>query len=438
MANDQLPANRRPMTAVEQRNADNARKSEVIKDRLKDAIEDQRPSIEAFLAVFGISFDVFNAGLTVFLSKQQREQPEFFVDLHIPSFMEALTRIAMNGLMPDGKEAAIAAYRDRDLGAKVAQAMFMRDGFVKVLWRTGMVKSINDQVVTVKEYEGGRFDYEEGDQGFITHKVDLMRKDSDPVVAAYCVIELVGGGVMREVVPKDELDKMAKMSKSPARQSWAHQMHRKGAIRRIMGKMPRDKAIVQLLQHDDASYDFAKLDAPAEGAPDHKTLFSGKPIRQKKVKAEPLAIEQGADMVVGTAAADLKEGDMVDVQVDFKDGRMEPVPGQVIHKTEEQQVMEDNERDAMGSDEPPFVLRAIITTKNGVQEYEPGPAGAEFWFGDIQQKMKVLDAETLPAFWGKNLQFIQEAGQHGHADYAMKLVTLARDLGLSWEGSHRG
>jgi hypothetical protein len=73
---------------------------------------------------------------------------------------------------------------------------------------------------------------------------------------------MTNGGVMREVVPKAELDKIARMSRSPARKEWAHQMHRKAAIRRIMGKMPREPAISQLLAHDDLSYDLPQGPAP--------------------------------------------------------------------------------------------------------------------------------------------------------------------------------
>lgn len=222
---------------------------------------------------------------------------------------------------------------------------------------------------------------------------------------------------MREVVPKDELDKMAKMSKSPARQAWKHQMHRKGAIRRIMGKMPRQKDIVQLLAHDDATYDSNLLKAPAEGAPTHKDIFGGRPVRQKRGR-QTAAIEHTSvapmDMVDGE-----RERELVPSEDDIADERREV-----------QQIIDDDEdrHEPLPADEPAFILHAIITTKNGVQQFPP--AQAEFWFGDIQQKMKALEGDPLRAFWKANEGFINEAGRNGYAPYAMKLLEQATDLGL--------
>lgn len=215
--------------------------------------------IAQFLSLYGESYERFEGGLKMFLMRQMQTQPDFFEKVTAISFMEALLRCAKDGLIPDGKEAAISAYKDKG-GLGVATYMPMRAGYVKVLWRTGLIRSINDQVVTADEEKSGRFEYEEGDRGFIRHRPSMLRKDTDPIVAAYCVVELVGGGLLREVVMQADLVKIAAMSRSPARQAWAHQMHRKAAIRRIMGKMPREKAIAQLLEHDEMNYDLA---APA-------------------------------------------------------------------------------------------------------------------------------------------------------------------------------
>jgi recombinational DNA repair protein RecT len=419
----QAPAARRPMTAVERRKAEEERQANEVRDGLFTAMEGAKPQIESFLGVFGISYELFSASLTVFLSKQQREQPDFFVDLHIPSFIEALTRIAMNGLLADGKEAAIAAYKNRDLGnVKVAQPMFMRDGFVKVLWRTGLIKSINDQVVTEAEYKAGRFRYVEGDNGFVEHEMDLMRKDTDPIVAAYCVIRMVGGEDMREVVPKDELDKMAQMSRSPARRAWQHQMHRKGAIRRIMGKMPREKAIAQLLQHDDDTYDRTALNAPAADAPDHGALFSNRPIRRR---GEPKVVSVGlVDQALDPATRVLDASEAADAGSSQSDDR------DLGHDNSGESDAPDAGAGQGGgaAAEQPFALRALLTKKNGVQVFDP--AHPDIWYGDIQQRMKVLDTEQLQVFWVINRPFIEEAGQNGFGPQAMKLIELATEMGL--------
>lgn len=243
------------------------------KQRLENArvnmladVEKHKMDIEQFLKPFGIEYGFFVGGLRVFLMRQAQTQPDFFTSITPASFMEALFRCSKDGLIPDGKEAAIGHFKG------VATYLPMRDGFVKVLWRTGMIKDINDNVVTRPEYETGHFDYEEGSNGYIRHKPSLDRKDTDEAVAAYCVVNLNNGGSLREVVVKADLDKIAGMSRSPARKAWAHQMHRKAAIRRIMGKMPREAGIAQLLAHDEANYDLDALPKPAPANP--AELFS--------------------------------------------------------------------------------------------------------------------------------------------------------------------
>lgn len=396
------------LTAVQKASS----KVDQARDNMLLDVDGHRAEIERFLAVFEIDYEFFVAGLRIFLIRQARENKDFFLKLtDTGSFIESLLRIAMNGCIPDGKEAAIAVY------AGVATPLFMRDGFVKVLWRTGLVRSINDQTVTVNEYEAGRFEYEEGDQGFITHRMDLMRKDIDPVAAAYCVIELTNGGVMREVVPMDELAKIRKMSKSPARGAWQHQMDRKAAIRRIMGKMPRAKAIVQLLSDDEAAYDTARASGPAADAPTHKDIFGGRPVRQKRGQ-QTAAIEHTSvapmDMVDGE-----RERELVPSEDDIADERREV-----------QQIIDEDEdrREPLPAHDPDFILQALLTTKNGVQQFPP--AQAEFWFGDLQQKMKALEGDPLRAFWKANEGFINEAGRNGYAPYALKLLEQATDLGL--------
>jgi len=243
---------------------DNARAQQLknLRDGVLADVEAHRGDLTQILNATGGDYETFVAGLRIFMMRTMQDNASFFEGLTAVSFMEALMRCARDGLVPDGKEAAISAFKDRKTGRRRATYMPMRDGFVKVLWRTGLISDLNDQIVTRAEEEAGRFEYEEGDDGFIRHRPLLSRKDTDPVVAAYCVIHMKGGGVMREVVMSADLEKIRKISQGDARKNWPHQMDRKAAIRRIMGKMPREKAIAQVLAHDEENYDLA-LAVPA-------------------------------------------------------------------------------------------------------------------------------------------------------------------------------
>jgi phage RecT family recombinase len=243
---------------------DNARAQQLknLRDGVLADVEAHRGDLTQILNATGGDYETFVAGLRIFMMRTMQDSPGFFEGLTAVSFMEALMRCARDGLVPDGKEAAISAFKDRKTGRRRATYMPMKDGLIRILWRTGLILDINDQVVTRSEDDAGRFEYEEGDDGFIRHRPLLSRKDTDPVVAAYCVVHLKGGGTIREVVLQHDLEKVRKISQGDARKNWPHQMDRKAAIRRVMGKMPRDKAIAQVLTHDEENYDLT-LAVPA-------------------------------------------------------------------------------------------------------------------------------------------------------------------------------
>lgn len=406
------PESRRQMSVAQERNH--------AREAMLADVAANKAEIIKFLTAFGIDFDVFEAGLKVFLMRQMQTQPDFFTSVTAVSFMEALFRIAMNGLIPDGKEAAIGHFK----GA--ATAMFMRDGLVKVLWRTGMIKSINDDVVTRPEYDQGRFKYRAGDNGFIEHEPDLERKDTDETMAAWCVVELVTGGVIREVVVKADLDKIAKASRSPARAAWKFQMDRKAAIRRIMGKMPREKGIAQILAHDDMNYDL-KLVGSAAGDPralPTDALFSNKVAVAKKKPApaieqqpepevvEPVVEEISVDSnaIAGAFVTEALHADSLASLADIKEraSQTEGLAEDDIDWINETIIkrMAEMGRDELDVEQP---LRALLTSAAGVVVYDD----AELWLTDILNKMSAIRGDPLKAFWKHNEQFVRDArAQH--------------------------
>lgn len=363
------PTARRHSTVKEDRNA--------ARVEILDHVEQHKADVVKFLSMFDISFDVFQAGLHVLLMSKMEREPDFFDQVSTESVMEALFRCAKDGLIPDGKEAAIGHFLAK--GAKLATATYMpmRDGFVKVLWRTGMVLDINDNVVTENEEDEGRFEYEEGTNGFIRHRPSMKRTDKDVALAAYCVINLVGGGTIREVVTQDELRKIAKMSKSSARAEWKFQMDRKAALRRIMGKMPKNKWVEQLLAHDDLNYDLKAVAGGAQAASGlaKSALFGNRVAVRGKPGAQAPALE------------DRRERD-------------QPMP--------------------MG-----FKPRAIISSSTGERDFDD-PAE---WAYDIRTKLNGLQGDSLAAFWRKNLPFVLEAGENG-IEAADGLLDMARSMGL--------
>lgn len=233
---------RKPLTVAERRQA-------IMQDMLLGTME-RRQDLERFLTPQGIAFDFFYAGLQVALMNTMKQDADFFGSVSAESFFTAVYKGARDGLICDGREAAIARFGSE------ATYMPMVAGFKKKAHESGLIASITSGVVTKDEDDQGRFEYEEGDDGFIRHRPLLTRKDTDTIVAAYAVVKTTNGGTYREVVPQADLEKMARMSKATKgpRKDWALEMHRKGAVRRIYKDIPHDKAMAQLLAHDEESY----------------------------------------------------------------------------------------------------------------------------------------------------------------------------------------
>lgn len=430
------PGQRQKMTVKQEQNF---ARQEMLAD-----VEANKTEIMNFLATFGIEYDFFLGGLKVFLMQQMQKRPDFFTSVTKESFLEALFRCCKDGLIPDGKEAAIGHFKG------VATYMPMRDGFVKVLWRTGLVKSINDQIVTRTEYERGWFKYIEGDNGYIEHQVDLERVDTDDTMAAYCVVELMTGGVIREVVTKSDLDKIAKMSKSPARGDWKFQMDRKAAIRRGMGKMPREKQIVQLLAHDDANFDNKLLGSSGSdsAAIPKDNLFDNKPAVRKRAEPKPLpekvtepetpapgpaqeydAAETTLDgALAGILVTDARHAETLEALAAIKAialERADEMDAEGQDWVDETITARMAELAPKGGDAPEPTLRALLTTAAGVVVYDD----ADLWRDDILNKMSSVKADQLRAFWKANEQFIREAGEH-HPEQSRRLLATARTLKL--------
>lgn len=404
-------------------------------------VEAHKGDLTKFLGTFGIEYDFFLGGLRIFLMRQMQTQPEFFSSVTPQSFMEALFRCAKDGLIPDGKEAAIGHFK------AVATYMPMRDGLVKVLWRTGMIKDINDNVVTKPEDDQGRFEYQEGDGGFIRHRPMLDRKDTDETMAAYCVINLMTGGTIREVVMKADLEKIAKMSKSPARREWRFQMDRKAAIRRVMGKMPRESGIAQVLAHDDMNYDSALISAaPREAAIPTAKLFSNRAHVRKRPEAAtdttidtPTTDDVPADDIsngvhteeplIGAVTKMLHAADLASLAEAEIEAKGLAVSPDEIAWVEETRAKRFAELAPPADDEQPFVLQAVISSATGLKEYED----AALWSADLLAKMSASVGDALKKFWAVNRGFVFDAGENGHQEEAERVLAAAEAKGLPTE-----
>lgn len=142
------------------------------------------------------------------------------------SLITACNKAAQDGLLPDGREAALVEFVTRQKDAngqwtsvRLVQYMPMVYGLRKKILQSGEVTDIFANVVYRQEYEAELFYYEEGTERALRHKPLLdpgfEPKDED-IIAAYSVATFPDGTKSYEVMRRFEINKVRQCSQTGA------------------------------------------------------------------------------------------------------------------------------------------------------------------------------------------------------------------------------
>lgn len=145
------------------------------------------------------------------------------------SLFQSLIRCAQDGLLPNGKEAALVKF------GNAAVYMPMIGGFRKIAAENGW--AIDTQVV----YQNDRFDYELGQHPRLEHVPAGLEQEPGEKIGAYAVATHEDGRKLVEVMRKTEILKVRDASKSKSSgpwKDWEERMWEKSVGRRIFGKLP--------------------------------------------------------------------------------------------------------------------------------------------------------------------------------------------------------
>lgn len=182
-----------------------------------------------------------------------QQQPEL-LSADRRSLLAACTRCAADGLIPDGREAALVTFRARD-GLRV-QYMPMLAGLLKRMRNSGEIVALNVQVV----YERDEFVWRPSDlDAPIMHRPPPLGTDRGKPIGAYAIAKLRDGSLMAEVMDRNEIERVRAASRakdSGPWMAWWDQMARKTVLRRLAKYLPMDAETAALVQHD------AEADAP--------------------------------------------------------------------------------------------------------------------------------------------------------------------------------
>lgn len=172
------------------------------------------------------------------------------------SIMQSLIKCAQDGLMPDGREAALVKYntKDKATGAWVnkAQYMPMVYGLIKRMRNSGDVTGVNAYIV----YENDKFEFKivNGIEQLI-HEPVLIGDRGKPALA-YCVVRLRDNDPHIEIMIADEIEKTRSKSKSKDSGPWVDwwdEMAKKTVIHRAAKRVPSTSDIMSVIRNDQSA-----------------------------------------------------------------------------------------------------------------------------------------------------------------------------------------
>jgi recombination protein RecT len=161
------------------------------------------------------------------------------------SLLGACVKCAADGLLPDGREAALVMFGQR------VQYMPMLAGLIRRARNSGEIAGIVVEVV----YEADEFSRTPDDfDRPVRHVPPKLGADRGAPIGAYALVKLRDGTVMHEVMDIKQIEAVRSVSRAKNAgpwKDWWDQMARKTVFRRLAKYLPADAAPTSLIERDD-------------------------------------------------------------------------------------------------------------------------------------------------------------------------------------------
>lgn len=170
------------------------------------------------------------------------------------SLFGSVVRLAQDGLLPDGREAAIVMFGNK------AQAMPMIAGVLKKIRQSGDVAYVSAQVV----HENDHFVWKLGFEEDVEHTPPALDKPRGNPIGAYATAVLKDGSRLLEVMSFEEIEKVRAVSRAAKNGPWVQwwgEMARKTVMRRLSKRLPMSSDIDDAFDRDET---VAAIEPPIE------------------------------------------------------------------------------------------------------------------------------------------------------------------------------
>jgi recombination protein RecT len=156
------------------------------------------------------------------------------------SLFGSIVKLAQDGLLPDGREAALVIFNAKKQGGgweKKVQAMPMIAGILKRIRQSGEVARVSAQVV----YKNDTFVVKYGFDEDVEHIPPALDEPRGEPIGAYATAVLKDGSKLLEVMSLEEIEKVRAVSRAKDNGPWVawwSEMARKTVMRRLSKRLP--------------------------------------------------------------------------------------------------------------------------------------------------------------------------------------------------------
>lgn len=199
------------------------------------------------------------------------------------SLFAASMKAAADGLLPDGKEAAIVTFGNQ------ASYMPMIGGILKKVRNSGELTSITSQIV----YENDEFKFWIDEDGEHISHIPNLREERGKEILVYALAKTKDGGVYIEVMSKEEIMAVKNVSRGkngPWSGAFASEMWRKTAVKRLAKRLPMSTDLEHTINADNELYDLeAEEQTPPPPAPSEEKEVMPKAEEKDETKPSKLS-----------------------------------------------------------------------------------------------------------------------------------------------------
>lgn len=156
------------------------------------------------------------------------------------SLFGAIVRLAQDGLLPDGREAALVIFNTKNKSGgwdKKVQAMPMIAGVLKKVRQSGEVAKVSAYVVHENDQFVVRYGFDED----VEHVPPPLDQPRGKPIGAYATAVLKDGSQLLEVMSFEEIEAVRSVSRSKDKGPWVQwwgEMARKTVMRRLSKRLP--------------------------------------------------------------------------------------------------------------------------------------------------------------------------------------------------------